>query len=216
MEVLAPYRETWHRRVSRIRPRPALTAAGAVIAIVAAGTIASYLGSTPVGRFAADGSSTTAPPGQRADLPTDGSCPDSFDVGNGAPVETETGPLVPGGAVGATLCTYWSEQGGDVMPLASSQALPGDAGDLVSHLNGLPARAPGDDLALGGDRWDPTVCALARRPAYRIVLVYTGQPAAIVDVPPNCGAASRGGVVRNLSTLTGLLAFWPAPTPAPS
>lgn len=84
----------------------------------------------------------------------------------------------------------------------------------MSHLNGLPDRPDGDAVR-PGERVEPTACALMLRPAYRIVLVYGDRPAAIVDIRPNCGSASRGGTVRSLSTLPDLLEFWPPPATPP-
>lgn len=183
---------------------PVASAAGVVVVAVAVAVAyvePTLVDSAPTG--SADDASLT----HRTDHPLDSTCPETFDVGGGAPEPTARGPLVSDGAVGVRLCTYGFGEGSYVKPLTSSQRLSDGVDDVVAALNGLPVRPGAGD----GRAEAQTTCALMGRPAYRLVLTYSDAAPAIVDIRPNCATASRDGVVRSLADLPGVLSFWQEP-----
>ncbi len=182
-------------------------AGGALVALAGAAITVHARAPIPVDTVGRSGLST--PTSRTVPSATYGACPNSFNNEPGFPPMTDTGPLVPTNATGATFCTYWSKQDTTEMPLTSSQAFAGDVSDLVHYLNALPVPSFGDDPTLPNEQGRVRMCALMHRPTYRIVVTHVDRAESIVEINPNCGTAARDGVVRRLTSLNRLLAFWP-------
>jgi len=130
-------------------------------------------------------------------------CPTTFQDAPGRPHATRDGVLAPEGATGALLCTYSPKSGsaGASLPLTESEPLSGSPATLVTYLNSLKGQPPAVPT-------ESDACLEMLRASYEIVLSYPDRNPVIVGVFPNCGVVEQDGVVRYLSSLRTLLAFW--------
>jgi hypothetical protein len=136
-----------------------------------------------------------------------GQCPPTFTVPTGRPRASRTGQLVPTGATGALVCTYFAKDGGSALPLTVTQPLSGRPAQLVTYLNGLPDHLP-EDPGRPQDEQRATACMLINTALYRIVLHYPDREPVLVDVVPPCGVVEQGGAVRFLRNVSELRGYW--------
>ena len=138
-------------------------------------------------------------------------CPATFQDAAGRPHATREGALAPEGATGALLCTYGPQPGSAAtsLPLTESKPISGSPATLVTYLNSLKGQPPAVPAgASPGTEYASDACLDMVRASYEIVLSYPGRPPVTVGVFPNCGVVEQDGVVRYLSSLRTLLAFW--------
>ncbi|MGE5829983.1 MAG: hypothetical protein ACM30G_16720, partial [Micromonosporaceae bacterium] len=139
-------------------------------------------------------------------------CPSTFQDAAGRPHATREGALAPEGATGALLCTYGPQSGSAAaasLPLTESKPISGSPARLVTYLNSLKGQPPAVPAeASPGTEYASDACLDMVRASYEIVLSYPDRPPVTVGVFPNCGVMEQDGVVRYLSSLRTLLAFW--------
>ncbi|MCC8251220.1 hypothetical protein [Saccharothrix luteola] len=169
------------RRADRLhrRRRTVAVGAAAVVVLAVAGFLPTWLRGEPVEPFiAAAGPSPNCP--QYADLVPK--------LGQGA-----EGPVVPEGAIRATLCTYRLDTGTTGAWHSQAATIDRDVSGVVTILNALPDYAT--FVAEHPEAVDAG-CTMSLRPQYRLLFEYPDGTERTVLFAMNCGTVESGDIVR--------------------
>jgi hypothetical protein len=169
------------RRADRLRRRRRSVAMGTAVVIVlaVAGFLPTWLRGEPVEPFtAAAGPSPQCP--QYAELVPK--------LGQGA-----AGPVVPEGAIRATLCTYRPDSGTTGGWHSQAATTDRDVSGVADVLNALPDYAT---FVAQHPEAEDAGCFLSRRPQYRLLFEYPDGTERTVLIAMNCGTVESGDIVR--------------------
>lgn len=140
--------------------------------------------------------------------PGDTGCHPTLEVPDEMPTATRSGQLVPEGATGGAVCTYFDKDGTSGAVLIDQRPLKGDPAALIDYLNGLSATDPATLATPAPGEHIVHECLMAGFPVHQFVLSYPARSPAVVTVNSRCGTVEQGGAVRYTTGLHTLMAYW--------